>query len=227
MSALEISRSAYLCYTILLPMFINIPVIYIEFKQTCNEFYKNIKERVSKISKSLWTIFAPLLRPVILALSFFYTTVILVVLLSAFRVGNLVVSISIEALKEALVLLQKGLSTLHSILRSMYNILLPYISLILQTTKDMIYELYVAINNLMAEYFPLFTNYFTGVISRQVKIFKEYSMNTYEKYEPVIVELKDRVKVTADEVVLNIGQSMLEWVKREKALKEGVLFKEE
>lgn len=227
MSALEISRSAYFYYTILLPIFINMPVIYNEFKQICNEFYRNVKERVSKILKSLWTIFAPLLRPIILALSFFYTTVILVVLLSAFKMGNFVVSISIEALKEALVLVQKGLSTLHSILGSMYNALLPYLSLILQTTKDMMYELYVAINNLVAEYFPSFMNYFTGVILRQVQTLKEYAMNAYEKYEPVIVELKDRVKVTADEVVLNIGQGMMEWVKKEKALKEGVLFKEE
>jgi hypothetical protein len=226
-SALEISISAYSYYTVLLPIFINIPIIYNEFKQICNEYYRNVKERVSKILKSLWTIFAPLLRPVILALSFFYTTVILVVLLTTFRMGNFVVSISIEALKEALVLLKKGLSTLHSMLGSMYNVILPYISLILQTTKDMLYELYVVINNLMAEYFPSFVNYFTRVVSRQVQILKEYAMNAYEKYEPVIVELKERVKVTADEVVLNIGQGMLEWVKQEKALKGGVSFKEE
>jgi len=226
-TALEISRSTYTYYTILLPMFINIPVIYNEFKQICNEFYRNVKERVSKILESLWTVLAPLLRPVILALSFFYTTVILVVLLSAFRMANWIVSISIVALNEALFLLQKGLSTLHSMLGSMYNTLLPYISLILQTTKDVMYELYITINNLTAEYFPSFTNYFTGVVLRQVQILKDYAMNAYEKYEPVIVELKDRAKITADEAVLSIGQSMIEWVKKERALKEGASFKEE
>ncbi|RIA85289.1 hypothetical protein C1645_782251 [Glomus cerebriforme] len=226
-SALEIARSTYTYYTILLPILINIPVIYNEFKQICNEFYRNIKERVSKILESLWIVFAPLLRPVILALSFFYTTVILVTILSAFRMAKWVGSISIIALNKALALLQKGLSTLNSMLRSMYNILLPYISLILQTTKDMIYELYITINDLVAENFPTFMNNLTRFVSRQVQIFKEYVMNVYEKYGPVIMELKDRAKATADEAVLSIGQSMLEWVKKEKALKEGASFKEE
>ncbi|CAG8438686.1 2503_t:CDS:1 [Funneliformis mosseae] len=227
-STIEALRSTYYTYhTTLLPIIIGIPKFYNEAKLVCNKFYRNIKEKVLKILGSLWIIFAPLLRPIILALSLFYTTVILVILLATFRMGKWAVSMSIIAFSKALVLVTKGLSIIYSKLESIYNALSPHISSILQMVKGVMYELFIAINDLMAKYFPSFINSFKLFALRQLQLFKDYSIVTYEKYEPVVLELKERVRVTADEAVIGIGQAMINWVKNERALKEGISLKEE
>ncbi|CAI2182432.1 6228_t:CDS:1 [Funneliformis geosporum] len=226
-STMDAIRSAYHTYhTTLLPIIIGIPKFYNEAKLACNKFYRNIKEKVLQILGSLWTIFAPLLRPVILALSFFYTTVILVILLTTLRMSKWAVSMSIIAFSEAFVLVKKVLSILHSKLESIYNVLSPHISSMLQVAKGMMYELFMEINDLMSKYFPSFINSFKVFALRQLQLLKDYTRVSYEKYEPVVLELKERVRVAADEAVIGIGQAMINWVKNERALKDGISLQE-
>ncbi|CAG8594024.1 9369_t:CDS:1 [Cetraspora pellucida] len=213
-----ITYSSWMYYAIILPVINIIPVV----KHLSNSMYKHVKEFLLNIIVPIWKVFRLLLRPVITTLNFFYTTVILVIIFAWLRFAKWLISLAKTMLIHILQFAQQSISLVLKASESAYYAMLPYFNIIISTATEQIIILYTAINKFMIAYLRWFTQLILEVVSDQIYASREFLIGTYTKYEPLIFDLRQRVVEIVDSAVNNIGQEMMNWVKKEQELREAI-----
>ncbi|CAG8807020.1 2640_t:CDS:1, partial [Racocetra persica] len=207
--------SSWIYYAGILPVINIIPVV----KHLTNSMYKHVKEFLLNIIVPVWKAFKLLLRPVVTTLSFFYTTVILVFIFALLRFAKWLISLANTMLIHALQFSRQSISIVFKVSESAYYAMLPYFNIIISTVQERITILYTTIYNFVTAYLQWFIPLILEVMSNQIYASRAFLIEIYTKYEPVALELRQRVVETVDSAVTNIGQGMMDWVKKERELK--------
>ncbi|CAG8562252.1 842_t:CDS:1 [Racocetra fulgida] len=117
---------------------------------------------------------------------------------------------------------RQSISIVFKVSESAYYAMLPYFNIIFSTVQEQITVLYTTIYNFVTAYLQWFIPLILEVMSDQIYASRAFLIDIYTKYEPVALELRQRVVVTVDSAVTNIGQGMMDWVKKERELREAI-----
>ncbi|CAG8590744.1 1179_t:CDS:1 [Acaulospora morrowiae] len=190
---------------------------FIIVKNFSNKMYRHVKEHLVNLFNFMWKVFIPLLKPVISILSFIYTTFILKAFLAFLRFSKWAISLTTTALSYAWIRSQEMMFVMYKCSKSIYLRILPYFKVITSVINDRM----IILMNALWSYFSKVTTFILETFWVQTQAFRSFCAEAYVKYEPVIVDLKQRVVEAADSTVVSVGQMMMEWTKRERELRKG------
>ncbi|CAG8588552.1 8605_t:CDS:2, partial [Diversispora eburnea] len=115
---------------------------------------------------------------------------------------------------------QLFLSFTYNNLISLCNIILPYLYMMISQIEDKTLGLLKRLSDtLINNYLPRLSNFIYEL--QILQSLQNIYLTFYVKFEPIILEWKQKIVETADSMVVNLGQSMMEWVKKEQELKSG------
>ncbi|CAG8620947.1 26557_t:CDS:1 [Dentiscutata erythropus] len=208
---------AFLSWTyhiIILPIINIIPVV----RHLTSSMYRYIKGFLLDISVPVWNAFKLLLRPVISTLSFFYTTVILMIIFTSLRFAKWIISLTSTMLNHALKFTQQSLSLVFKAFELAYNAILPHFNNFISIASERVLIIY----DFTITYLQWFTLLISEIITAQMYASKAFLTGIYVKCEPMVIDLGQRAVEMADSAVNNIGQGMMEWVKREGEIRNSM-----
>ncbi|KAF0442088.1 hypothetical protein F8M41_003702 [Gigaspora margarita] len=210
-----IAFSSWIYHIIFLPIINIIPII----RHLTSSMYRHVKGFLLRIIVPVWNVFKLLLRPVITTLSFFYTTVILMIVFTSLRFVKWVISLMNTMLTHVLQFAQWSMSLVFKASELAYCAISPFFNVFISIAKERILVLYTIIYDFTITYLQWFTLFISEVITAQMYASKAFLTGAYVKYEPMVTDLGQRAVEMADSAVTNIGQGMMEWVKREQELR--------
>ncbi|CAG8651013.1 27955_t:CDS:1 [Gigaspora margarita] len=210
-----IAFSSWIYHIIFLPIINIIPII----RHLTSSMYRHVKGFLLRIIVPVWNVFKLLLRPVITTLSFFYTTVILMIVFTSLRFVKWVISLTNTMLTHVLQFAQWSMSLVFKASELAYCAISPFFNVFISIAKERILVLYTVIYDFTITYLQWFTLFISEVITAQMYASKAFLTGAYVKYEPMVTDLGQRAVEMADSAVTNIGQGMMEWVKREQELR--------
>ncbi|RIB02579.1 hypothetical protein C2G38_2124946 [Gigaspora rosea] len=213
-----IASSSWMYHIIILPIINIIPII----RHLTSSMYRYIKGFLLRITVPVWNVFKLLLRPVITTLSFFYTTVILMIVFTSLRFVKWVISLTNIMFTHVLQFAQRSISLVFKAAELTYCAISPYFNMFISIARERILVIYTIIYDFTITYLQWFTLLISEVIAAQMYASKAFLTGVYVKYEPMVTDLGQRAVEMADSAVTNLGQGMMEWVKREKGLRDSI-----
>ncbi|CAG8526217.1 13391_t:CDS:1 [Ambispora gerdemannii] len=207
---------------IVAPILHAIPIIHADLKRIFTSAYYLVRRTLTETLQSLWAVFAPLIRPVITLLGIFYTTVILVAILVAIRTVKAIFAWSVIALAYLWHRSEIISGMISSTLILFCQSIRPYLTTFTNTLTKVSTSVFASLSEAWALYFPYVIENVTKFLAVQIQAIRAFGYEAYARYLPLMIDFKERVVLAADQAVVMIGQTMMEWTKKEKELRVSI-----
>ncbi|RHZ86164.1 hypothetical protein Glove_54g10 [Diversispora epigaea] len=222
-SCFEIIKSLIWTYnSIIRPTILALPVA----KKITSSIYRNVKEFVTEIifnyliNLILINTLLPLIRPIISIMNYIYTNYVLTMIVLFFDFIKQVSIILINSLSKGYEHFQLFLSFTFNNLISLGKIMSPYFYIMISQIEDKTIGLLRRLNDILINnYLPRLSNFIYEL--QILQTLQNMYLSFYVKFEPTFIETKQKIVDFADSMVDNLGQSMMEWVKKEQELKNS------
>ncbi|KAG9306703.1 hypothetical protein G9A89_004250 [Geosiphon pyriformis] len=233
-SALCLAEEAYYSYleflsisiwfqqTVIIPCIRALPLIHANLQRISSAAYNSIRINFLKLLHTFWSTFAPLFHPVIAALRIFYSKVILVALLKLFRIVKSLITFGSLHFVRFLKISQDLFFTILAAMDTFYQLIMPYLMAWVLLLCEKSLSLFHTVRDIVNAHFPVVLDTVSVFLSTQVRVLLEISIDAYSRYQPMMIEITDRIVQAVDSAVISTGEAMVEWTKKEKALREAI-----